>query len=110
MIQQFQASAIHDEDTDDLESLFSEQSELDEEIVFALHQHSYQSSNSSSNESYAYTAEPNPSQHALNLKAIPSPSVPIQLLASKYASPIEVIAYMDTRTQKDHGQPKSLTS
>lgn len=105
-----QASAIQDEDTDDLESLFLEQSEPDEETVLTLYQHNSQSSDSSSDESCVYKAEPNPAQPTLSMKAIPSPSIPIQLLVSKYASPMEVIAYMDIGAQKTVVNPKVLPS
>ena len=85
---------------------------MDEDTVLALQDGTYYSveSDSDSDDSPALRAEQVSTTPVLSAQVIPSPSVDIHLLASKYAAPIKVIAYMDTGAHKTMVNPKVLPS
>ncbi|KAH1193514.1 polyprotein [Glycine max] len=89
---------------DDIESLYSEQSEPDEETEFALNQ-----TDSSDEESSAPPIPIFSIQEEQSIKpAIPQPCVEIQVLAKKFEKPIKVIAFIDTGAQRTMMDPDIL--
>lgn len=89
---------------EDIESLYSEQSEPDEETEFALNQ-----TDSSDEESSAPPIPIFSIQEEQSIKpAIPRPCVEIQVLAKKFEKPIKVIAFIDTGAQRTMMDPDIL--
>ncbi|RDX82731.1 hypothetical protein CR513_36432, partial [Mucuna pruriens] len=88
---------------EEVESLYSEQSSPDEEIVFALKE---------SEDEYQSETDSIPIFSVKELNSItispPQPCVEVQLLPSKFQKPIKVITYMDTRAQKTMMNPDIL--
>jgi len=89
---------------EDIESLYSEQSEPDEETEFTLNQ-----TDSSDEESSAPPIPIFSLQEEQSIKpAIPQPCVEIQVLAKKFEKPIKVIAFIDTGAQRTMMHPDIL--
>jgi len=88
---------------DDIESLYSEQSELDDETEFALNQ-----TDSSDEESPAPPIPIFSIQEQSIRPAIPQPCVEIQVLKTKFEKPIKVIAFIDTGAQRMMMDPDIL--
>ena len=92
--------------------MYSKQSDVDEDTVLALQDETYYSveSDSRSDASPALRAKQVSATPILSTQVIPSPSVDIHLLTSKYAAPVKVIAYMDTGAHRTMVNPKVLPS
>ncbi|KAG4980617.1 hypothetical protein JHK82_033859 [Glycine max] len=89
---------------DDIESLYSEQNELDDETEFSLNQ-----TDSSDEESPASPIPIFSIQEEQSIRpAIPPPCVEIQVLAKKFEKPIKVIAFIDTGAQRRMMDPDIL--
>ncbi|KAF3455701.1 hypothetical protein FNV43_RR00343 [Rhamnella rubrinervis] len=75
-----------------------------------MHNLSNKDLDTSSDESLALKTEPlkADSMPTLNLQSVPSPTVPIHIITSKYASPINVIAYMGIGAHRTMMNPKVL--
>ncbi|XP_057989380.1 uncharacterized protein LOC131172506 [Hevea brasiliensis] len=111
LLQHIQQASHVSLENDDVESLFSEQEEPDEDTVFALgadtgseQDHSFSSGESSSNTEAHYPSYL--AQHIQSSEPIYGPDtiliplVPLHILPSKYERPISVIGFLDTEAHK----------
>ncbi|KAL5736496.1 hypothetical protein ACOSQ2_031284 [Xanthoceras sorbifolium] len=116
-IEQIQSSEPTLDSDADIESLFSEQSELNDDTVFAL-PYSDPDSNpdapsdpnySDSTKTSIFQLQPIQSRtHVLSVQDVRSPHVQTQILLDKYDKPINVIVYIDTRAYKSMLDSKVL--
>lgn len=92
----------------DLESLYSEQSDADEETVFALQDSSSEEGSHAEAGDDEYFPIYSFKEIGSTLPTTPLPCVEIQVLASKFSHPKKVIAYMDTGAQITMMNPNIL--
>ncbi|KAI5444710.1 hypothetical protein KIW84_013112 [Lathyrus oleraceus] len=92
----------------DLESLYSEQSSADEEIIFALQDSSPDEASSSESEDGRYLPVYSFKEIGSSLPTPPFPCVEVHVLATKFSRPKKVIAYMDTGAQITMMNPSIL--
>ncbi|KAH9792603.1 hypothetical protein KPL71_004191 [Citrus sinensis] len=91
-------------ETDQVEHLFSEQEEPNDDTVFALPAESSDSDNSDFEP--VYTVQP--SSILIHDHTIPIPFVKIQIVPSKYHKPITAISFLDTGAQRSMLNPAIL--
>ena len=93
-------STLNLSDSEEVESLYSEQSSADEETAFALAISSEESAEEFSDSETEKFPVLSTQDMLLTNTTTPQPCVDIQLLPSKYNKAIKVIAYLDTGAQK----------
>jgi len=97
-------STLNLSDSEEVESIYSEQSYADEETAFALVVSSEESFDSETGKFPVFSTQ---EMLPVNLST-PQPCVDIQLLPSKYDKAIKVIAYLDTGAHKSMMDPDIL--
>ncbi|KAK9180787.1 hypothetical protein WN944_023922 [Citrus x changshan-huyou] len=104
LIQHLESTTEFSPTTDQVEHLFSEQEEPNDDTVFALPVES--SDSDSSDFEPIYTVQP--SSILIHDRTIPIPSVKIQIIPSKYHKPITAIGFLDTGAQRSMLDPAIL--
>ncbi|KAL5784416.1 hypothetical protein ACOSQ2_006808 [Xanthoceras sorbifolium] len=113
MIQQIQSSKPAVASDADIESLHSEQSEMDDDTAFALPESEPEFIFSDSETEYSDSSGSTIFQlqpFILSNQHIPSPHVQAQILLDKYDKPINVVVYIDTGAYKSMLDLKVLPS
>ncbi|KAH9668353.1 hypothetical protein KPL70_021379 [Citrus sinensis] len=96
LIQYLESTTEFSPTTDQVEHLFSEQEEPNDDTVFVLPTDS--SDSDSSDFEPIYTVQP--SSILIHDRTIPIPSIKIQIIPSKYHKPITAIGFIDTGAQR----------
>ncbi|KAH9763304.1 hypothetical protein KPL70_001120 [Citrus sinensis] len=96
LIQHLESTTEFSPTTDQVEYLFSEQEEPNDDTIFALPAESSDSDNSDFEP--IYTVQP--SSILIHDRSIPIPSVKIQIIPSKYHKPITAIGFIDIGAQR----------
>ncbi|CAK8532419.1 unnamed protein product [Lathyrus sativus] len=92
----------------DLESLYSEQSSVDEETIFSLQDSSSDEASFSESEDDRYLPVYSIKEIGSFLPTTPLPCVEFHVLATKFSRPKKVISYMDTGAQITMMNPNIL--
>ncbi|KAK9232920.1 hypothetical protein WN943_023168 [Citrus x changshan-huyou] len=104
LIQHLESTTEFSPTTDQVEHLFSEQEEPNDDTIFALP--AYSSDSDSFDFEPIYIVQP--SSILIHDRTIPIPSVKIQIIPSRYHKPITAIGFLDTGAQRSMLDPAIL--